>query len=204
LKEWKGKWTACKKFNQFEKVVTYSKIEPMKKLAIIILCLIGTFSVQYTNAQVKNTEENISAVERQINKVIGKWHKAAAEANFDNYFNQMTEDAVFIGTDATENWTMPEFKKFSKPYFDAGKAWSFSTLDRNVFVHENLRVAWFDELLDTQMGICRGSGVLMKEKGKWKIHHYVLSIAIPNENVDEITKIKKEFDEDLISKFRNN
>ena len=42
----------------------------------------------------------------------------------------------------------------------------------------------------------------MKENGKWKIHHYVLSIAIPNENVDEITKIKKKFDEDLISKTK--
>jgi len=54
------------------------------------------------------------------------------------------------------------------------------------------------------MGICRGSGVLMKEKGKWKIHHYVLSITIPNENVDEIKKIKEKFDQDLISEFKKN
>ncbi len=185
-------------------MVTYFKILPMKKPVILIFCLLVTFLFQNLNAQVKNTEENISAVERQVNKVIGKWHKAAAEANFDHYFNLMTDDAVFIGTDATENWTLPEFKKFAKPYFDSGKAWSFSTLNRNLYIHENLRVAWFDELLDTHMGICRGAGVLMKEKGKWKIHHYVLSITIPNENVDEITKMKKKFDDDLISKMKAN
>lgn len=180
------------------------KISSMKKLVLLSLCLIAFFNLPELNAQVKNTQENIRAVERQINKTLGKWHKAAAEANFENYFNLMTEDAVFIGTDATENWTLPEFKKFSKPYFESGKAWDFSTLDRNLYVHENLRVAWFDELLDTHMGICRGSGVLMKEKGKWKISHYVLSITIPNENVDEITNIKREFDEDLISKMKEN
>jgi len=161
-------------------------------------------SINSLNAQVKNTEENIKAVKRQINKTIGSWHKAAASANFEDYFDLMTEDAVFIGTDATENWTLPKFKKFSKPYFDSGKAWNFSTLERNLFVHENIMVAWFDELLDTQMGICRGSGVLKKENGKWKIHHYVLSITIPNENVDEVTKIKEEFDKALVLKLRKN
>ncbi|TRO67205.1 nuclear transport factor 2 family protein [Christiangramia sabulilitoris] len=175
----------------------------MKKLFLLSI-LILSFGFTSLHAQVKKTEENINAVKRQVNNTIGKWHKAAAEANFDNYFDLMTDDAVFIGTDATENWTLPEFKEFSRPYFNSGKAWSFSTLDRNLYVHENLRVAWFDELLDTQMGICRGSGVVMKEKGKWKIHHYVLSIAIPNEKVDEITSIKKEFDTDLMQKLRNN
>lgn len=175
----------------------------MKKLVLLSILLLS-FNLTSIHAQVKNTEENINAVKRQVNKTIGKWHKAAREANFDNYFNLMTDDAIFIGTDATENWTLPEFKKFARPYFDSGKAWSFSALERNLYVHENLRVVWFDELLDTQMGICRGSGVVMKENGKWKIHHYVLSIAIPNENVDEVTKLKEKFDTELMAKIRKN
>lgn len=176
----------------------------MKKSILIPLIFLSLFSKDVLNAQVKNTEENIKAVKKQINKTIGEWHKAAAAANFEKYFSLMTDDAVFIGTDATENWTTPKFKKFSKPYFEAGKAWNFSALERNLYVHENTRVAWFDELLETHMGICRGSGVLMKENGNWKIHHYVLSITIPNENVDEITELKKEFDKNLISKIKKN
>jgi hypothetical protein len=42
-------------------------------------------------------------------------------------------------------------------------------------------VAWFDELLDSaSYGECRGSGVVRKEGGQWKIAHYNLSIPVPN------------------------
>ncbi|WP_062057104.1 nuclear transport factor 2 family protein [Aquimarina longa] len=138
----------------------------------------------------------------EINTIIEQWHKAAADANYKSYFSLMTKDAIFIGTDPTENWDNTEFKAFSKPYFDKGKAWSFSTLERNIFLDNTSNLAWFDELLDTQMGVCRGSGVLQKTANGWKIKHYVLSITIPNENVKQITEIKRSFDTNLIKKLR--
>ena len=55
----------------------------------------------------------------------------AAETNFDAYFNTMANESVFIGTDATENWNKKEFMEFSKPFFDKGKAWSFTSLKRS-------------------------------------------------------------------------
>ena len=91
-----------------------------------------------------------------------------------------------------------------RPYFDKGKAWNFTALDRNIYLGEYQDVAWFDELLDTQMGICRGSGVLVKDSLNWKIKHYVLSIAIPNENVKEVTALKKEFDDALVKRLSQN
>ena len=142
--------------------------------------------------------------ELEINRLLDSWHKDAAETNFDSYFSKMTENAVFIGTDATEYWNKKEFMKFSKPYFEKGKAWSFKAVKRNIFISNNKKVAWFDELLDTQMKLCRGSGVLKKIKGKWKIVHYVLSIVVPNDNVDELVKMKKEWDDTLIKKLIDN
>ncbi|MFW2376415.1 nuclear transport factor 2 family protein [Cellulophaga baltica] len=139
---------------------------------------------------------------KEVNKVMDAWHKAAAEADFDAYFNLMTTDGVFIGTDATENWQKDAFKEFSKPYFDKGKAWSFSALERNVYVNSTEDFAWFDELLDTQMKICRGSGVLKKINGEWKIAHYVLSIAVPNDKVDALIALKKESDSLLTKKLK--
>jgi hypothetical protein len=136
-----------------------------------------------------------------INLVLDNWHTAAAEANFEDYFGLMSKDGVFLGTDATENWQNEEFRSFSKPYFDKGKAWSFTVLERNIYFSSEGDIAWFDELLDTQMGICRGSGVLEYMAEGWKIKHYVLSIAIPNENVSEVTQLKKEFDEALIEEL---
>ncbi|MBQ0741362.1 nuclear transport factor 2 family protein, partial [Aquimarina celericrescens] len=80
-----------------------------------------------------------------IYTTLEQWHKAATDANFDAYFSLMTEDAIFIGTDATENWLNTDFKAFAKPYFDKGKAWSFSTLERNIFTEDKSDLAWFDE-----------------------------------------------------------
>ncbi|SNQ42556.1 nuclear transport factor 2 family protein [Cellulophaga lytica] len=139
----------------------------------------------------------VTAQKTEINTVVDAWHKAAANANFDTYFGLMTKDGVFIGTDATENWQNKDFRAFAKPYFDKGKAWSFTALERNIYLDKSKKIAWFDELLDTQMEICRGSGVLKKVKGKWKIAHYVLSIAIPNDNVSKVVELKKDKDLEL-------
>ncbi|WP_127137111.1 nuclear transport factor 2 family protein [Flagellimonas oceanensis] len=138
----------------------------------------------------------------KINRVLDGWHLAAAEADFDAYFSKMTQDGVFIGTDAMENWQNEEFRAFSKPYFDQGKAWSFTAVQRNIYLDDDGTFAWFDELLDTQMKICRGSGVLKKVNGQWKIAHYVLSIAVPNDNVSELIKIKEEKDDQLLQELK--
>ncbi len=162
----------------------------MKKAILFTLL---NFIVFFAFSQ-QNSEEN------QIDAVLDNWHLAAAEANFQNYFDLMTENAIFIGTDATENWNKDEFMAYAKPHFDNGKAWNFTTLTRNIFSEE--KHAWFDELLETQMGICRGSGILKKTGGEWKIAHYVLSISIPNDNVEEITNLKKGFDNQLITTLK--
>ncbi|MFN4762279.1 nuclear transport factor 2 family protein [Gillisia sp. Q332] len=173
----------------------------MKKITLLLLLAsltACTFPSKITtvNTSAENESEEIS--EEKINSTLENWHAAAANANFEDYFALMANDGVFIGTDATENWQNTAFREFSKPYFDKGKAWSFTTLERNIYTSENGQTAWFDELLDTQMGICRGSGVLEKVNKDWKIKHYVLSIAIPNEIVSEITATKKQTDSILI------
>ncbi len=172
----------------------------MKK--IILVLLIGIFGFQNAHSQNADTA-SLSNEKTVINTSLENWHKAAAEADFEDYFGLMTQDGVFLGTDATENWQHKDFRAFSKPYFDKGKAWSFSTLERNIYTKAKSDLAWFDELLSTQMGICRGSGVMEKVDGKWKVKHYVLSIAIPNDNVSEITALKKETDSLLIEKLNS-
>ena len=168
----------------------------MKK---VIVVLIGVVLFGCKSKQPKNSEN----VKSEINLVLDNWHKAAAEANFNNYFNVMTEDAIYIGTDPTENWNKQEFIKFSKPYFDRGRAWNFTALERNVYFSSDGKTVWFDELLNTQMKICRGSGVLvMDENGNWKIKHYVLSMTIPNDNTDEVIKIKSLIEDKEIEKLK--
>ncbi|MEB3801315.1 nuclear transport factor 2 family protein [Flavobacterium columnare] len=138
----------------------------------------------------------------EINTLLNNWHKAASEAKFDLYFKDLSGQSVFIGTDATENWNKKAFMNFAKPYFDKGKAWSFSTLKRTIYLSSDKKTAWFDELLETQMKICRGSGVLIKEGKNWKIKHYVLSMTIPNDNTSEVIKIKAPIEDALIEKLK--
>ncbi len=166
----------------------------------IIVFVIGLVVIGCKSKQVANQINH----ESEINLVVDNWHQAAAEANFNLYFNAMTEDAIFIGTDATENWNKPAFIQFAKPYFDKGKAWSFTKLERNIYFSSDKKTAWFDELLNTQMKICRGSGVLVVDKnGNWKIKHYVLSMTIPNDHTNEVVKIKSLIEDKEIEKLKN-
>lgn len=167
----------------------------MKKTILIFLVLLFNSCETY---------KTISAAEEKavIHATLDNWHKAAAEAKYDLYFAQMTSDGVFIGTDPNENWQNNAFKAFAKPYFDKGKAWYFFSVKRNIYFNEEQDIAWFDELLDTQMKICRGSGVLKKVNNQWKIAHYVLSITVPNENTGEVIKLKSEFDDKLLLKIK--
>ncbi|TQF17404.1 nuclear transport factor 2 family protein [Myxococcus llanfairpwllgwyngyllgogerychwyrndrobwllllantysiliogogogochensis] len=124
-----------------------------------------------------------------ITTVLDDWHKAAAQADEARYFGYFTPDAVYMGTDATERWTRDEFRAWSKPYFSKGKAWSFKAVSRHITVSKDGAVAWFDETLDTpNLGPSRGSGVLVKDGGTWKIAQYNLSIPIPNDLMDEVVK----------------
>lgn len=141
--------------------------------------------------------------QKDVNQLVDLWHKAASEANFKQYFDVMADDAIFIGTDATEYWNKQEFENYAKPHFDKGKAWSFTTLERHIYFDSTGDTAWFDELLDTQMKICRGSGVLVKTGGRWKIKHYVLSMTIPNETSKSVITIKSPIEQPIITRLRS-
>lgn len=163
----------------------------MNKVLNFIFFLLLTSQVQ---AQATDVE--------RIGETLDQWHLAAANADFEGYFNLLTDEAVFIGTDAAEVWGKSEFMSFSRPYFDQGKAWDFRALDRNVYIAPSGDIAWFDELLDTWMQLCRGSGVVKKEGGQWKIAHYVLSLTVPNEEIDPVIALKKERDSVFIQGLR--
>jgi ketosteroid isomerase-like protein len=161
------------------------------------------FSLIFTaNAFAQSNKKDKNEKRRQeINALLDEFNVAAANADFNKYFDFFAEDAIFIGTDATENWDKKSFMVWAKPYFDKKRTWNFKSIERHIFFDKTGDVAWFDELLDTQMKICRGSGVLTKQGGKWKIQQYVLSMTIPNDQVDEVVKMKAPIEDELIKRL---
>jgi len=128
-----------------------------------------------------------------VDQVLNSFHEAAAKADGKTYFSLFAEEGVFLGTDATERWSVEEFRKYAEPFFSKGKGWSYKSRVRHVDFSPDAKVAWFDELLDNaNYGECRGSGVLRKTSNGWKISQYHLTIPVPNELADDVvTSIRK-------------
>ena len=147
----------------------------MRKIIIIILTS-GFISLS-TFAQ------NFPKDEEAIIAVLNDFHDAAANADVERYLGNMTDDAVFLGTDEYERWSMqPEFIEYVNGRFDAG-GWSYYSTNKNISFSQDGSVAWFDEssISNSMGGHFRGSGVLEKISGVWKISHYVLSVLVYNE-----------------------
>jgi hypothetical protein len=136
------------------------------------------------------------SVEKAIDGVLSSFHQAASDANGDLYFSLFAEEAIFIGTDATERWTVDEFKAFAEPYFSEGRGWTYTKTERHVYLAAGGETAWFDEMLWNQKyGTCRGTGVLVRIDGDWRIAQYHLTFPIPNDLSAEITARIKELEQ---------
>jgi uncharacterized protein (TIGR02246 family) len=133
---------------------------------------------------------DVAGEKAAVARVLDDLNDAADKADEARYFALYASDAVFLGTDGKERWDLAAFRTFAHPYFAKGKAWSFRSVRRAVTISANGDVAWFDEDLSTpNLGPSRGSGVLVKAEGRWKIAQYNLAIVIPNENVDAVKAI---------------
>lgn len=130
-----------------------------------------------------------------IDEMINNWHKAAATADEDVFFGSMTEDCIYIGTDKSERWLRDELKDWSAEYFKRDKAWAFTPIEREIYFSDDEKLAWFNETLDTWMGVCRSSGVVTLVDGEWKLKHYHLSITVPNDVVKDFIELVKKNDE---------
>jgi hypothetical protein len=136
----------------------------------ILLMLLGSLAV------------NASQTPTAVDELLDGFHQAAAESNFDDYFRRFADDAYFLGTDAGERWSVAEFRAYAKPAFMQGRGWKYDVVQRNIETSVGLQLFWFDEILfNEKLGRCRGTGVIVREEGEWKIAHYSLSMLVPNE-----------------------
>ncbi|MCC3862084.1 nuclear transport factor 2 family protein [Pseudemcibacter aquimaris] len=153
-----------------------------KLLFLIIATCLG-----FTAASAQEFEQDRKA----IIAVLDDFHDAASKADKDRYLGHFTEDGVFLGTDEWERWPLkPDFTDYVDMRFANG-GWSYHSEKKNINFSKDGTVAWFDEtsISNRNDGRFRGSGVLEKVDGKWKIAHYVLSYLVYNEIGGEVGKV---------------
>lgn len=177
------------------------------KLTNALFLLVFTATVYSCQHSTKATDGSMTGTQdhqKEIVAMLDSFNSAAANADYTTYFNFFTDYAIFTGTDATERWNKKEFMVWAKPYFDKKTTWNFTALERHIYIDPPGTHAWFDELLNTQMKICRGSGVLAKEGNGWKVMQYILSTTIPNEVMDSVVKLKAPIEDKLTKKLQSN
>ena len=131
------------------------------------------------------------AARSAASRTIDALHEAAGRADERAYFDLYQPDAVFMGTDPSERWTMEQFRGYAHPAFAKGKGWTYHPVSRNLFVGPSGDAVWFDEELEHAMyGRCRGTGVVVRAGSgspgagvQWRVAQYSLSVPIPNDQL---------------------
>ena len=141
---------------------------------LLLFCLAGATAA-----------EDLQLDNQAIHALLDGLHRDASEARFEDYFARFTPDAVFLGTDRSERWTIPEFKAYAAPVFAKGQGWTYHRVERHIEGSGSIR--WFDEVLDNEkLGHCRGTGVVVHSAQGWRIAHYALTMLIPNSIAAEV------------------
>lgn len=147
----------------------------LRLLMLSFLLNAGPAPVAVTWAQSGTTPQ---AQRQAIKAVLTDFHRAASEANGDRYFGHLAADVVFLGTDATERFSLDELQARARPYFSRRIGWTHLPTEQHVFLATDSELAWFDERLDSQkFGEMRGSGVLRNVNDQWKIVQYNLTLS---------------------------
>ena len=127
-----------------------------------------------------------------LDSLMNSWHRSAATANAEAFFGLMSEDGIYLGTDATERWLRDSMAVWAAPYFARGKAWDFKPKERHWYLSDDGATAWFEEHLDSWMGEVRGSGVMSRSElpgQKWELRHYNLALTIPNDDMKSVIEL---------------
>ena len=111
-----------------------------------ILCLLATLPALSQEAAPDSDDLDAIAA------VVDAYHAAAAAGDWQVYFDLMSEDGVFLGSDASERWTKAEFQR----YAGNRPGWVYTPQSRHINLTPDGATAWF--VGRTQRSSCHTSG----------------------------------------------
>jgi pimeloyl-ACP methyl ester carboxylesterase len=126
----------------------------------------------------------------RVGSVLSDFHDAASKADGDRYFAHFAPGAIYMGTDASERWSVSQFQAYAEPHFSKGNGWTYVAKQRHTYLSPDGQTAWFDELLDNDSyGVSRGTGVFIRTEGTWRITQYHLTFPMPNSLAKQFTEL---------------
>ncbi len=136
-------------------------------------------------------DANPQDAESAVHRLVDRWHAAAAEVRAEDYLAALAPDAVFLGTDPGERWDKAGFAEYVRHYFEGqGRGWKYVPSQRTVQLAPDGRTAWFDERLENAgYGILRGTGVARLDAPGWRLVHYSMTFAIPNDQARAVVEV---------------
>jgi ketosteroid isomerase-like protein len=150
-----------------------------------LTCVLSGCTSQQTRSAYMNDID-----EGKVKMVLSSWHLAAENGLFDFYFDQMTDDSIFLGTDASERWTKDEFMGYAREPFSDGNGWTYKQIETHIAFDDDYNTAWVDEILvNEKYGTLRGTAVLRRESKSWKIAHYSLTFLVPNDKAKDVVEL---------------
>ena len=154
-------------------------------LTLIIVCgLFCSFVLRQASAASAAPEADDRAA---IERLLDEFHAAAAAGDRDRYLGLFAPDAVFLGTDDWERWPLDDFRSYVEQRFSGGRGWVYRARDRHVMFGPQGDTAWFDEIaVSPRWGRFRGTGVVQRIDGHWRVAHYSLTLLVPNERFEAI------------------
>lgn len=176
--------------NQTERSMNFRGVSNSRARADGVMVLVAALLLLMPLPPASAQQETAQA-RAEVAVVLDRFHAAAARGDWSSYFDLLTADAVFLGTDASERWSKTQFRQ----YASNSSGWTYEPRSRHVNLAPDGQSAWFDEILaSVSYGTSRGSGVLVHTEAGWKIAQYHLSFPIPNPLAREITDRIKAFE----------
>jgi hypothetical protein len=106
-------------------------------------------------------------------------HQAGADANAAAFEALLAEDVVFLGVGSAGRLEGQAARAYFSEYLAQGNAWAYRSSLRETRVSADGSVAWFDETLEHgQLGLGRGTGVLVRSGEGWKVAQYNLTVPV--------------------------
>ncbi len=162
-------------------------MRPTALYLVVTAFILSACANGFSNKQASAPDAGHRGDAAAISRVLDNLHDAASKADEARYFSLFYPGGVFLGTDATERWTIPQFREYAHARFATGRGWTYTLVERHIDFSPDGDAAWFDELLNnSRYGLCRGTGVLLRDGSTWKIAQYHLTIPVPNDIAEDV------------------